>query len=199
MATIHKFVKVGELSLEKFQEIFAETIVGKDRLPESLSSRRDDVIQRACAGYPQAAKEAVKLITDFMELNNINIEGLTNEKVAWEVYKSVWSLDRLPESLSSRRDAIMQRACAGYPEVATEAVKLITDFMELYSINIEGLTNEKAAWEVYKSVWGLDRLEDLYNDPGLQEIAVNGPDHIHVLRKKRKAPNPINHNKEGKS
>ncbi|GBF34168.1 type II/IV secretion system ATP hydrolase [Desulfocucumis palustris] len=120
MATVHKFVKVGELSPEKFQEIFAETIVDKDRLPESLSSRRDTVMQRACAGYPGAA---------------------------------------------------------------LEAVTLITDFMALYNINVEGLTDEKAAWEVYKSVWGLDILEELYNDPEVQEIDVNGPDHIHVLRK----------------
>ncbi|GBF33951.1 type II/IV secretion system ATP hydrolase [Desulfocucumis palustris] len=119
MATIHKFVKVGELPLEKFKEIFAETIVDKDRLPESLSSRRD---------------------------------------------------------------AVMQRACAGYPGASLEAVSLITDFMVLYNISVEGLTGENAAWEVYKSVWGLDILEDLYNDPEVQEIDVNGPDCIYVLR-----------------
>ncbi|KJS10681.1 MAG: hypothetical protein VR67_17530 [Peptococcaceae bacterium BRH_c8a] len=78
-----------------------------------------------------------------------------------------------PEEIKMR-DEVMDSAMAGAPGANTMAVKYIQSVMERYSISVTGMNMVDAAYEIYKYVWGLDVLEELYNNPNVDEIRVNG-------------------------
>lgn len=68
---------------------------------------------------------------------------------------------------------------AGKKGSCEKILRVVVNLMERYGINVEGMTHEEAAWEIYKYLWGLDILEELYNMPGVDELRVNDPDHIY--------------------
>lgn len=69
-----------------------------------------------------------------------------------------------------------------------EGRKVVTEYVYNYLIqeNIQfidaKLTTEEAAKEIYNYLWGLDFLQDIYDDPTVNEIRVNGPERIYILR-----------------
>jgi pilus assembly protein CpaF len=75
---------------------------------------------------------------------------------------------------------IIEDTMAGVPGIKHQLQFAILDLFNQYGIEIEGMTPEEAAYEIYKSSWGLGPIEELYDDPSINEIRVNGPDQVIV-------------------
>ncbi|AEG15977.1 type II secretion system protein E [Desulfofundulus kuznetsovii DSM 6115] len=80
------------------------------------------------------------------------------------------------------RQDILNRAMAGEPDMHLEAQRLILRALEEGKKVVAGCTLGEAARLIYARVWGLDAVEDLYRDPEVNEIQVNGPDEVFVDR-----------------
>lgn len=92
------------------------------------------------------------------------------------------ALARGEEREVARKQDILHRAMAGEQEMHLEAQKLIQHALVAGKKEVAGFTLEEATRLIYARVWGLDVVEDLYRDPEVNEIQVNGPDDIFVDR-----------------
>ncbi|WP_406676439.1 ATPase, T2SS/T4P/T4SS family [Neomoorella carbonis] len=92
------------------------------------------------------------------------------------------ALARGPEGEVARKQEILHRAMAGEPGMHLEARALIRQALEAGRKEVAGFSLEEAARLIYARVWGLDVVEDLYRDPEVNEIQVNGPGDIFVDR-----------------
>ncbi|NSW83999.1 MAG: CpaF family protein [Syntrophothermus sp.] len=78
--------------------------------------------------------------------------------------------------------SLIEETMAGVPEAKIVLQEVIVGLLEEFGVEVEGMDSGKAAYEIYKYAWGLDVLEELYDDPEVNEIRVNGPDQVVVLR-----------------
>lgn len=86
--------------------------------------------------------------------------------------------------------AAAARSQAGEPAARAEAVRLIADLLAAERIAVSGPGGEQiplaaAAEQIWRYLWGLDTLQDLYDDPEVEEIQVNRPDSVWVIRRGR--------------
>lgn len=106
-----------------------------------------------------------------------------------EVTAMIQSLIADPNSdLGIPQDAIenlLQDVKAGKPKSDENAVAVIKALMHRYGLDVEGMNKDEAAHEIYKYLWGLDVLEELYRIPNVDEVRVNGPGHIYFQEKGR--------------
>jgi pilus assembly protein CpaF len=77
---------------------------------------------------------------------------------------------------------IVENTMAGVPGYKEQLQQAILEVFDSYGIEVEGMSREEAAYEIYKSSWGLGPIEELYDDPTINEIRVNGPDQVIVMR-----------------
>lgn len=78
---------------------------------------------------------------------------------------------------------ILEDAQAGVPSSVKKAELLVRETLEKFKVQVPDLTLKQTAFEIYKYAWGLDVVEDLYRDPSVDEIRVNGPGHVFVQRR----------------
>ncbi|SHE97522.1 pilus assembly protein CpaF [Desulfofundulus australicus DSM 11792] len=77
---------------------------------------------------------------------------------------------------------------AGVPGARSESVKMVEEFLSERGVEVEGMDLSRAAYEIYRELWGLGPLEEVYRDPAVNEIQVNALDKIFVLRNLRLEP-----------
>jgi len=80
---------------------------------------------------------------------------------------------------------VFNEAVAGSPGARERAVSVIADILESHRVVVEGMTSREAAEIVYKDNWGLEIIQDLYDDPAVSEIRWNDLK-LFVTRKGRK-------------
>jgi pilus assembly protein CpaF len=64
-----------------------------------------------------------------------------------------------------------------------QSQEIIAGLLDENSVEVEGMSRDRAAHEIYKYAWGLGPIEEAYYDPDVNEIRVNAPSDLHVLRK----------------
>ncbi len=82
-------------------------------------------------------------------------------------------------------ETILHRAKAGQPGCDQKVQDIIVKLMETYGLTITDMDNRDAAKEIYKYLWGLDVIEDIYKSPNIDEIRVNSPDKVYYQDKGR--------------
>jgi len=92
------------------------------------------------------------------------------------------SADFLGEERAARNRALAEDAAAGTRGAKKETLKLLSGFLEENGIKVDGFEIETLAYSIYKEIWGLGPLEEIYEDPGVNEIQVNAPDKIYVMK-----------------
>ncbi len=76
----------------------------------------------------------------------------------------------------------VSKAMAGEQEARKTVTEFIKTYLENSKIEVEGRSTEEVSKEMFSYLWGLDILQEEYDDESVNEIRVNGPDHIYVLR-----------------
>lgn len=94
--------------------------------------------------------------------------------------QDVWGPDE-----TARRQRLLELAQAGEPAAIEEAMRLVEIVLRHYSVRVPGMDTAAVARRIYSYAWGWDVLEDLYDDPEVDEIQVNGPAEVFVLRQGR--------------
>lgn len=105
-------------------------------------------------------KEATSLIQDMMAERDAFIG---DETAYWEKTK----------------DAAM----AGEFGASQKATEFISKVMNRHGITVKGMKTYEAAYEIYKYAWGLDVIEELYNEPDVDEIRINSHNMVKVQRR----------------
>lgn len=88
------------------------------------------------------------------------------------------------------RQGIMRDAMSG-DEAAYHKVKdMVCQILTEGKIEVIGFTIDDAVDYIYSRLWGLDVVEKYYRDKTVDEIRVNGPDNIYIVRrgKSQKVP-----------
>lgn len=88
----------------------------------------------------------------------------------------------LGEEEALHNKEILESAMAGVPGADGRAVEAIVGVLEHLGVEIEEMDLHQAAYEIYKYAWGLGPIEDLNRDHSINEIRVNAPDRVYVLR-----------------
>lgn len=104
------------------------------------------------------------------------------------VQESVQDSDLLGEERAGQNREIFENVMAGVPGSKPEAVKIIEGLLEELGAEVEGMNLKQAAYEIYKEVWGLGPIEEIYNDPSVNEIQINAPDKVYVIRNLKLEP-----------
>jgi pilus assembly protein CpaF len=106
-------------------------------------------------------------------------EVLTLQQAAEYVQRAVASGS---EEEVARKQDVFNRAMAGEPGAHLKARELVRDVLAEGKKEVAGYGLDEAAQLIYARIWGLDAVEDLYRDPQVNEIQVNGPDEVFVDR-----------------
>jgi len=93
------------------------------------------------------------------------------------------SADFLGEEKAARNRAAAEDAAAGARGAKKETLRLLVEFLRENNINVSGFDAEGLAYEAYKEIWGLGPLEETYEDPEVNEIQINAPDRVYVMRR----------------
>lgn len=110
---------------------------------------------------------------------------------AFEKLKEVSSLvrDTLADTRGKSDDEITQRrelikSChAGDPTAIRQVKELIRQVIIEQKLSVPGVDILDLVEEIYRYHYGLDVLEPLYHDPEVEEIRVNNPEHVWVVRR----------------
>ena len=84
-----------------------------------------------------------------------------------------------PDQLQS----VLRLAEKGMPGYNKKVVDIIATTMAKYGITVVDMDTRDSAEEIYKYLWGMDIIEDLYHLPHVDEIRVNGPRHVYYQEK----------------
>lgn len=79
-----------------------------------------------------------------------------------------------PDDLKSNQ-SILRAAMSGVAGADKEVEALITDILKGSEIEVGGMSTQEVAGAIYRYSWGLDVIEEIYRDPTVDEIRVNGP------------------------
>lgn len=96
--------------------------------------------------------------------------------------------DAMNENAESRKDArqqLIRNAMAGDEEAYLQVKRKIYEFLQEDNIEIKGYTQKEAVEYIYGQIWGLGVVEKYYRDNSVDEIRVNGPDNIYIVRRGR--------------
>lgn len=76
-------------------------------------------------------------------------------------------------------EELLYQAKAGFPGAEEKVMSVVERLMERYGLSVSGMTRRDAAWEIYKYLWGLDVVEDLYRNSQIDEIRINAPEKVY--------------------
>lgn len=77
-----------------------------------------------------------------------------------------------------------RNAMSGDYEAYLKALKTIEEFLINEQIAVEGFINyELLAKKIYANLWGLGAVEDDYREPTVDELRVNNPNNIYVVKR----------------
>ncbi|WP_449241477.1 ATPase, T2SS/T4P/T4SS family [Desulfoscipio gibsoniae] len=71
----------------------------------------------------------------------------------------------------------------GVAERIPELINYIINVLTRYGIEVKGMSLQEAALNIYKDTWGLSVIEDIYNDPEVDEVEVNGINNIYSIKR----------------
>lgn len=74
-------------------------------------------------------------------------------------------------------------AQAGSREAIAKVKEIITEILGYYGVEVEDHTREESVEKIYSYAWGLDILEEFYNDEEIDEIRVNSPGQVFIQRR----------------
>lgn len=93
----------------------------------------------------------------------------------------------IQEALAStddeQRAEIFSRATAGVEIAAAHAKRIVRELVEEHLIRVEGMTSMEIAEAAFVELWGLGRIQELYQDPSIDEVRVNPDGRVYVSRR----------------
>jgi pilus assembly protein CpaF len=101
------------------------------------------------------------------------------------IQETIQDTNRIGRERADKNAKMIVEVMAGNREYKQELIDTVVELIKELNITVDGYDEQKLAYEIYKSSWGLDILEEIYYDPKVNEIRVNGPDQIYVLRELR--------------
>ncbi|MCL6639339.1 MAG: Flp pilus assembly complex ATPase component TadA [Firmicutes bacterium] len=90
--------------------------------------------------------------------------------------------ERLGEERAARNKAAAESAMSGAKDAKEKALKLLREFLVENGVKVQDIVTDVLALEIYKEIWGLGPLEEIYEDRNVNEIQINAPDRIYVMR-----------------
>lgn len=103
--------------------------------------------------------------------------------------KKILSIERAGEYIqdvvansSSEVLDIINEAVAGAPGMKEKVLEFVRETLESHLVTVEGMTSKEASEIIYKNTWGLEVLQDLYDDPEVSELRFNGLE-VFITRK----------------
>lgn len=101
------------------------------------------------------------------------------------VQEIIQESSELGEEEALRNKEILENAMAGVPGADKRAIEAVASVLERLGAEVEDMSIRQAAYEIYKYAWGLGPIEELYREPSVNEIRINAPDRVYVLRNVR--------------
>ncbi|RJX20179.1 MAG: CpaF family protein [Desulforudis sp.] len=97
-----------------------------------------------------------------------------------------------------RRQEAIRDVYSGRPGAKEHLVGVIAETLAAEELSLDGHPTDLLARDIYKMVWGLGILEDIYHDPDMDEIRVNGPGPhgVWVVRRGRNERAPVHFESE---
>jgi pilus assembly protein CpaF len=119
------------------------------------------------------------------------IGKLDIKKATKFVQETIQDSSVVGEEEAMKNKEIVEGAMAGARGYRTRAVDAVRKVLEAHGVEVDGMDLNRAAYEIYRYVWGLDVIEEIYRDPSVNEVRVNAPDKVYVLQnlKNKRVPN----------
>lgn len=136
-------------------------------------------------------------------MSNLTAQGITNPHAQNTGMREMGIVEAtalvqeiIARECTDERLAILQNATSGVREAAEETKNMIADILTRERIAVPGMTLEEAAGAVYRSLWGLGPLDDLYHDPHVDEICVLPDGKVFAIRRGKNERAGINLSRE---
>jgi pilus assembly protein CpaF len=111
---------------------------------------------------------------------DINTDKLIN---ATNTIRELLSHPELFAEEEREKIARLQKECtSGDRTSINEMCKLVANYLVQYNIDVDGMTPEEVAWDIYKSSWGQGPIEDIYNAHDSDEVEVVDENTVYTIR-----------------
>ncbi|MEW6727571.1 MAG: ATPase, T2SS/T4P/T4SS family [Bacillota bacterium] len=95
----------------------------------------------------------------------------------------------LAQEEDEEQTQVFRAAAGGIPEAIAEAKRRLESIISREMIHVDDeMTSDAIAEEIFRRVWGLDKLQDLYDDPAVDEIRVLDSGRVYVSRRGKNTP-----------
>lgn len=107
------------------------------------------------------------------------------DKAKKYVQKKMFEENTLQETTEEKdiNQQILLDAMAGDPKAYHKVLEMITKILKEEKMSVKDYSEMDAVKEIYSQTWGLDVVEKYNRDPEVDEIRVNGPNNIYIVRK----------------
>ncbi|MGD0620953.1 MAG: ATPase, T2SS/T4P/T4SS family [Thermacetogeniaceae bacterium] len=99
------------------------------------------------------------------------------------IQKIIQEPQALGEERATQNKQVLEDAMAGAPGMDQKSQEIIAGLLDENGVEVEGMETRQVAYKIYKYAWGLGPIEEAYNDLDVNEIRINAPKDIYVLRK----------------
>ena len=89
----------------------------------------------------------------------------------------------LPQEAHNRISRLQIDAMRGIRGAAEELSGVIKEYLEMFKITVTDMSLDEAAHKIYTCTWGLGVIEEVYNQPDVDEVEVIGPDTVYTIRR----------------
>ncbi len=91
---------------------------------------------------------------------------------------------------------LFQEASAGNPECIAKVKQHICEILNKNKIIVDNLDTQKVAEEIYRTLWGFGKIQELYYDKEVDEVRVNPNGRVFVSKRGKNLPTTIKMTKE---
>lgn len=116
----------------------------------------------------QKDKRTIKETMEYVQRKMFEIDDLESEDI---------------QSQKESRQQLLRNAMAGDKKAYLDVKDMILKYLQKGNIEVQGYTPKEAAEYIYSHIWGLGVVEKYYRDDSVDEIRVNGPNNIYIVRR----------------
>lgn len=140
---------------------------------KNLLGKKDEFLDEIIVGR-KGYEEAAALLKQFLAIR----ENYSSEEEMEEVNK------------------LKNDCMRGVKEAKKRLISYLIETLKRYKFEIKNMTLEEAAEKIYKESWGLSVIEDIYHDPEVDEIEINGINNIYSIRRGKENREPVKFDSE---
>jgi len=179
-----KHKKIVDASFEEYNKIDTNDSLPSQELEDSLNENVDSQKSTILDNSNFDVNKSDNQIKQVKSKKKLKLSEVSlGEKSLFEATSFIQDMFKDVEGTEwlnvEEREYLTHNAMAGDKEAINKLCNYIEESLNRFNVIVHGMDNKKAAYEIYKYLWGLDVIEDLLNREDVDEVRINRWDKVY--------------------